>query len=97
MANEATKNVVEAPSMGLRERIKQSKTADEVMALLAEGTSFQFVSDKTRRAWKRTANVVLKTVKAETVREEVAVVKEVKVKAKVNTKKKRKKEELASA
>jgi hypothetical protein len=93
-AVETSSKVVEAaPATGLRERIKSAETADEVMALLKEGESFVFVSPKTRRAWKRTANVVLKSLKAETVREEVAAVKEVKVKVKANTKKKRKKAE----
>lgn len=41
---------------GLREQIVGANSEEEIAALLKEGQAYEWASQKTRRAWKRTAN-----------------------------------------
>jgi hypothetical protein len=41
--------------MGLREQIKNAGSEIEVDHLISKGKTFDYVSDKTRNAWKSTA------------------------------------------
>lgn len=66
--------------VGLRERISNAKTRDEVDTLLAEGNGYQVASRGTRNAWKNTARRVLGDKKPVVVEETEAPVAEVTVK-----------------
>ena len=41
---------------GLREQIVGANSEEEIAALLKEGQAYEWASQKTRRAWKRTAH-----------------------------------------
>jgi hypothetical protein len=41
--------------MGLREQIKNAGSEIEIAQLMSMGNAFDYVSDKTRNAWKSTA------------------------------------------
>lgn len=41
---------------GLREQIVGATSEEEIAALLKQGQSYEWASQKTRRRWKRTAN-----------------------------------------
>ena len=41
---------------GLREQIVGANSEEEIAALLKDGQAYEWASQKTRRAWKRTAN-----------------------------------------
>lgn len=44
-------------TVSLSSRLKVAKDEKEIVALLQEAESFTYASDKTRRRWKRIANV----------------------------------------
>jgi len=41
--------------MGLREQIKNAKTAPDVDSLLRTGSKYEFASPRTKQSWKSTA------------------------------------------
>lgn len=41
--------------MGLREKIKNASSEEEIKNLLSEGKNFEFASNITKNAWKSTA------------------------------------------
>lgn len=58
--------------MGLRERIQQATTVDDIHTLLAEGEKYEYASNQTRRAWGSTATRRVKELTKEDVKIKVA-------------------------
>lgn len=41
---------------GLKQRIQAATNAEKIAELLAEGKTYEFASERTKRSWKRAAN-----------------------------------------
>ena len=52
-------------TIGLKQRIREAKSANEVNILLTEGKAYKFVSDRTVRQWLRISDAKLKAFKQE--------------------------------
>lgn len=76
--------------MGLRERIQNAATVEDIHKLLAEGEKYEYASKHTRSSWGNTATARARSLTKQDVEIKVAEKAEIKTERKQNKHKKHK-------